>query len=597
MPRQGILNGPHTGERLVRHEIFRSETYALFYTGPMLHEVSRICVAFPDLIFPEGFDGPGFAEGFFTKRDIPYISVRFRTAAWYQEPGFFDAMEACRAWAGPDIAFSTYGASMGGYGAILAADTLEADRCVALSPQFSIDPEIAPFERRYREEAARIGPFRYDISSQLCDTINYVILYDPTHRIDPRHVRMFLSLSQLHRVPLPGAAHGTLQTLIEMGLTDALSDLLVSDLKPAELRRQIRSRRTQSFRYKRRMANLISSRSPNRLGHIMSLLEQHGHKHFASRVRKRLSSSQSARIILHAGLPKTGTSAIQASLTAASESLGEEGVIYPVNGFAGGGFANQSWLFDGLRQGSLERLRAFLRSVPSDAQQVILSNESLFVEIPYLARHARRAFQDVLAPYEVRLILFERDLESWKRSFYLQSVRNRRRGRKTPEWSANHLWETPLTYDAFYATEPLPQLVDFDRMANDLAALSCAAEVHRQKMEPGQDSVVEFAAACGLPSIELPTPRSTNPSMTPADGEIQRQANAAGRPTGRLIKQLIARVDTPNAAIPPRKLAKFDQLDWGVFRYQPNPPLQYTEDEFAQRLAALRALLRPKVSA
>ena len=109
-------------------------------------ETERVAVCFPDRVHPVGFDQPGWGEGFLTKRGVSAIYIAEAGIDWFQCPDFFDAMQACRAALG-QRPVTTYGSSMGGYAAILGARALGADRCFALSPQYSIDPEVVPFER------------------------------------------------------------------------------------------------------------------------------------------------------------------------------------------------------------------------------------------------------------------------------------------------------------------------------------------------------------------------------------------------------------------------------------------------------------------
>ena len=51
----------------------------------------------------------------------------------------------------------TYGSSMGGYAALRFARALRADAILALSPQYSIDPAVVPWEDRWRQDGARIA--------------------------------------------------------------------------------------------------------------------------------------------------------------------------------------------------------------------------------------------------------------------------------------------------------------------------------------------------------------------------------------------------------------------------------------------------------
>lgn len=165
----------------------------------------RVVACFPDRVHPTGFDQPGWGESFLTRRSISAIYFSLAQIDWFQCPDFFNALQACRAYLDDMRPVTTYGSSMGGYAAILGADALNAELCVALSPQFSIDPLTVPFERRYDEIATRIGPFIHDLSCHVSSRCNYVVAYDPTHRLDRRHLSLIEQGYSVTRLPVYGA--------------------------------------------------------------------------------------------------------------------------------------------------------------------------------------------------------------------------------------------------------------------------------------------------------------------------------------------------------------------------------------------------------
>lgn len=171
--------------------VFRNDAYTLRYSGPAPQAGMRVAMTFPDLIHPTEDGADGWGRPFLAKRGIPVLSLTYREANWYQSEQFFPAIDAARDFLGPDVSVTTYGASMAAMARSWAARRLGADRVVALCPQFTIEPEIAPFERRYRAEAERIGPFIHDISAELSDEIDYFVIIDPSHGIDTSHVKLF----------------------------------------------------------------------------------------------------------------------------------------------------------------------------------------------------------------------------------------------------------------------------------------------------------------------------------------------------------------------------------------------------------------------
>lgn len=88
---------------------------------------------------------PDFGEVFFDANGIDAIHIIRRNNDWYQYP---ETEEACRRIRELTACYPhvvAYGQSMGGYGAIRLGGRVGAQVALAISPQFSIDPAVAPF--------------------------------------------------------------------------------------------------------------------------------------------------------------------------------------------------------------------------------------------------------------------------------------------------------------------------------------------------------------------------------------------------------------------------------------------------------------------
>jgi pimeloyl-ACP methyl ester carboxylesterase len=82
------------------------------------------------------------------------------------------------------------GYSMGGYGALRFAKTLDANQAVLVSPQFSIAPGVVPFEDRYPAEAQEFDAALGDLRNVATSALNGLILVDPFCPIDMAHARL-----------------------------------------------------------------------------------------------------------------------------------------------------------------------------------------------------------------------------------------------------------------------------------------------------------------------------------------------------------------------------------------------------------------------
>ncbi len=241
-------------------------TLRLEYVGPDLTDPAsrpaHVVVAFAPVDFPFDAGGDGWGSRSFRKRGIAHVCVFHSAPDWYQNDAFFTAMARCRAVLGDDMDLTAYGFSMGGYGAILAADALNARRVVAVSPQFSIDPAVVPFERRYKTEWAAMGSWRHDLREHRRDAGREVIvLLDPLHRLDRKQEALFAKPAGHTRCLIHGAGHAGIQTLGEMGIIEVLFDLLRGDASARDLRWAYRQNRRQGFRYLRKVGTRLHKRA------------------------------------------------------------------------------------------------------------------------------------------------------------------------------------------------------------------------------------------------------------------------------------------------------------------------------------------------
>ncbi|QGP77587.1 hypothetical protein [Sphingobium sp. CAP-1] len=143
----------------------------------------------------------------------------------------------------------TYGSSMGGYAAMYFAQAVGARVCIALSPQFSIEPAVVPFEMRWAGDAARIH-FTHQRLSEVIGHggTTYYVLFDP-HTLDGQHVDMMMEISnRVMPIPIPHSGHPSGVVLQEAGLLASTFDNLVRGKIP-DLREPLRKNRRQSASY------------------------------------------------------------------------------------------------------------------------------------------------------------------------------------------------------------------------------------------------------------------------------------------------------------------------------------------------------------
>lgn len=197
----------------------------------------------------QSLDFAGFGTAFLGKYGYPTAQITVASNHWYQTPEMDAALIALSDLASGHARIVTYGSSMGGYAAILFARLLGAE-AVALSPLFSIEGAVVPWERRYRTDAAAIPAFLY--GPELMRGAKARILYDPRSP-DRRHVALIDAVTDAELFALPFSGHPTTTFLLETRVLSSVVRQLIDGRAPTTLDRA-RAVRHRSPRYWRTMA-------------------------------------------------------------------------------------------------------------------------------------------------------------------------------------------------------------------------------------------------------------------------------------------------------------------------------------------------------
>lgn len=163
-----------------------------------------------------------WAYGFVENLGHSHLGVIMqRRCDWFRQPDLEDYFDTLRAKGFFDqferVIF--YGASMGGYGALSYAAAVPGSDVVVFSPQTSLDPNVVPFETRYRDAYARgnwSNP-QYGDAMESAKTARRVTVFaDPTHRLDAAHVGR-LDPANLVFARCPSAGHNPARLMKFMG--------------------------------------------------------------------------------------------------------------------------------------------------------------------------------------------------------------------------------------------------------------------------------------------------------------------------------------------------------------------------------------------
>jgi len=195
----------------------------------------------------------GWGAAPFLRRGVSVLAVKPRRRSFYAPPDLGVAFARMRPFLDRYGALVTYGMSMGGFGALTYADTLGADRVVAVAPKSTYRP-ISPFAQRFADAADwdHSGPL--GDAPEGCKTPADVwLLHDRMERQDRWHADRFQGANIRH-LGMPYFAHGVPRMLQNVGALGMVVDLIVTgQIDRTALYQKARARREfaqyQNFLY------------------------------------------------------------------------------------------------------------------------------------------------------------------------------------------------------------------------------------------------------------------------------------------------------------------------------------------------------------
>lgn len=223
---------------------------------------SRWVITFDNYSIGHGFDRQGFAESYLRGQGVSAIHVMGKREDWYQYSEMPAALQAVRKAIKDAERSITYGSSMGGYAALRFADMVGAKAALALSPQYSINPRLAPFEKRWLQDAERIS-WKPDGEPPLPRNARAIVVFDPASQ-DRLHVDLIASEVAVSSIPIRYSGHPSASMLAELNiLSPLLKDVLSGQDDPAVYRRLSRQRRAESVTYLTTLAAAAAKRRPH----------------------------------------------------------------------------------------------------------------------------------------------------------------------------------------------------------------------------------------------------------------------------------------------------------------------------------------------
>lgn len=200
----------------------------------------------------------------FARMGYAQLNIKTRANDWFINPDTA-AMELVLTGLAPAFGrVQMLGFSMGGYGALRFAKALGASSVVAVSPQWSIHPDQARFETRYRAEAAGFDPGIGDLAPRAEPGLRGLILLDPFERADLLHARRIQTVFPgLRLVRLNFGGHPGFGIVREAGQSGTVYQAAASKRPgPALILAAHRAGRRSSANYWLRLAAQAGPRRP-----------------------------------------------------------------------------------------------------------------------------------------------------------------------------------------------------------------------------------------------------------------------------------------------------------------------------------------------
>jgi tetratricopeptide (TPR) repeat protein len=227
-------------------ELFRSPDLVVRKVGD--HGKSCCVITFDSFTDFREVDRSGFGEAFLDGAGVDAIHIIPRENTWYQQPEMLEAM-ACVHDATREYArVVSYGSSMGGYAALRFAGVAGATAALALSPQYSIDPALVPWEERWLEPGKHFRPV-WEGKLPFPALPEAYVAYDPLN-VDRKHIALLAQHMRFESIRLEQGGHPVTGFLAETGMLKRLIlSICRNDFDRDAFGAEVSARRTLSPQY------------------------------------------------------------------------------------------------------------------------------------------------------------------------------------------------------------------------------------------------------------------------------------------------------------------------------------------------------------
>lgn len=227
------------------------------HTALFVRRSDTLIVTFENLdhVFENNETRLPWAFGFIEKKNWSILGLMAHGWTWYRDEDVFDFFDRLRD-EGFFDGFKTvmfYGASMGGYAAAAFSAACPGATVFCVSPQATLDREIAPWETRYRKVWHRNFTNRYGFAPDMLASAEQVhLFFDPRESLDSMHAALFRG-PNIKRYHSRFFGHRIASLWIQLGILKPLVEAAVEKrLNPMDYYKMLRARR-ENARYQREM--------------------------------------------------------------------------------------------------------------------------------------------------------------------------------------------------------------------------------------------------------------------------------------------------------------------------------------------------------
>lgn len=191
----------------------------------------------------------GFGEAFFEKNSIPAIHFISKSNHWWQIPEMKTAIEKATPFLDNFSEIFTYGASMGGHGALIFSKALKANHIIVGSPQFAIKGRLTPWTPRWERDTKDVNE-TFPIEEGLAKTAEIYCIYDPFNHFDRLHVNQINTLAPIKRIKTSFSGHSAVLQLKNLGvLSTLLKSIIYTPEKIDETLMELKRKRSTNLNY------------------------------------------------------------------------------------------------------------------------------------------------------------------------------------------------------------------------------------------------------------------------------------------------------------------------------------------------------------